>query len=213
MNRDTVWFELMEKMDGGECPVCALTAEMLKREMDAFLYASVNDRGLRKNITESHGFCTRHAYLLMSKGDPVAHAILYQGLLESECVGLTPDARASAGRDHSGCMFCRSVEECGRSYAKAFASFWNDAEFREKYKRCGILCVPHLDLVRSFQKDNRAVAALNRETREKYEVLLQNLSEILRKSDYRHANEALTADERTAWKRAVAVVNGCEDCR
>lgn len=203
----------MEKMDGGECPVCALSSDMLKREMDAFLYASVNDRGLRKKITDSHGFCTRHAHLLMRKGDPVAHAVLYKGLLESECAGLASDAKTSAGRDHSGCVFCRSVQESERRYAKAFASFWNDAEFREKYKRCGILCVPHLDLVRSFLKGGERVAGLNRETREKYEALIGNLSGILYKNDYRHANEALTADERTAWKRAVAVVNGCEDCR
>lgn len=210
MGRDTVWYELLEAMEEGGCPVCALKARMRKREMDAFLYASVNDRGLRKKITASNGFCSRHAHVLMAMGDPVAHAILYRGLLESQCAALTPETKISVGKDHSACIFCRSEQNSEESYAKAFASFWGDEEFRGRYRESGLLCVGHLDMVRAFLKKKEAVADLNRVTKEKYEALIGNLSGILEKSDYRHAGEPLTPDERTAWKRAVRVINGGE---
>ena len=38
--------------------------------------------------------------------------------------------------------------------------------------------------------------------------MLDSLSEIKRKNDYRYSEEEWTNDEKTAWKKVVGIING-----
>lgn len=219
MERDTVWYELLEAMQHSDsCPVCALTMEKLKRRIDAFLYECVNDVRLRRQINASHGFCGHHAFMLMNAGDPVAHAVLYGTFLDAECTELakTPPVAAKHAKSAGlggGCMFCDFVAECEQSYAGAFGRFFSDPEFSGVYRQSGILCVPHLHTAQAAMKDLEAIAQLRGSTEGKYAKIAADLSEIRRKSDYRYSSEKWTASERTAWKKAVQIMNGFEGCK
>lgn len=96
-------------------------------------------------------------------------------------------------------------------YTKAFLEFFENEQFKEKYKKSSIICVPHLVSVRRLKFTNKkTVSELTECTLKKYEELNEHLSEVKRKSDYRYTNEEWTEEEKKSWKEAVDVFNGME---
>ncbi len=211
MSRDTTWFELYDSMKDNQCQICTLSSKLIDNAMDGFLYESVNDPYLREKIKKAHGLCNFHSKMLIEKGDPLAHALIYSDLLAqaiSEIDSRNTNALSTYDK-HTDCIFCERVKSSEKIYAKAFLSAYEDKDFATKYSESGMLCLPHIKLMLENSSKTQSIIANNilQVTRQKYSELLNDLNEIRRKNDYRFSNEPLTESERTAWKKAVAVLN------
>jgi len=175
--------------------------------MDGFLYESVNDISLRKNICNSNGLCNFHAYMLMEMGDPLAHALVYSDLLKKAIDNMSGInlKQNNLYQSHNDCLFCKQAKESEDTYIIAFADAFEDTEFKEKYISGGMLCMPHLELIKNLKRHE--VDKIVDISLEKYRGLINDLSEIKRKNDYRFSSENWTEQEKTSWKRAVKVIN------
>ena len=206
--KDMMFYELMDHMKDGNCPICSLIKQRTKQAMDGFLYESVNDPMIRRTILKAHGLCNGHSRQLLSMGDPLAHALIYGDLLRqavSELNRHPPDC--SGGEEHEDCLFCQSAAACEKQYGKSFLEAYKEQEFRDKYQEKGTLCLTHLRQILRTKEPSCGQSTILSDTLEVYERLLEDLSEIRRKNDYRYSGEAWTPSQRTAWLRAVAVIN------
>ena len=210
MSKDTVYFELLEFMNEDVCPVCALIEKRVKNSMDSFLFECVNDPAVRKTINSSGGLCDYHSEMLLQMGDPLAHAIIYHGLIENALKNIKKD-NFEQYRSHSDCKYCKMVGEFEEMYTKAFVAGFAKEDFAKKYTNGGMLCMAHLDMIKELcgkkRRKSSVYAQILDVTKNKYNVLLEQLSEIQRKSDYRFTHEKWIEDEIKAWKRAVGVIN------
>ncbi len=208
-----VWHELFDRMQNNQCPICDLIHNRIQRSMDGFLYESVNDVSIRKKICNSNGFCNYHAYMLMEMGDPLAHALIYSDLLKKAIDNIRGNSskQNSLYQSHNDCIFCKQAKESEDTYIIAFADAFADAEFKEKYIGEGMLCLSHLELIKNLKR--RGIDKIVTITLEKYGSLIDDLSEIKRKNDYRFSSEGWTEQEKAAWKKAVNIINAIKGIR
>ncbi|MCX7658007.1 MAG: DUF6062 family protein [Oscillospiraceae bacterium] len=194
-------------MQEDNCPICELIHNRTQKSMEAFLYESVNDPALRSQICNSNGLCNFHAYMLMDNGDPLAHALIYNDLLEMSIkqikrpiINKKPE---KSYQSHPDCLFCRQEKAAEDVYIKCFIEAFNDNDFCLKYEQQALLCLPHLELIKEYKNTDKIIET----TLQKYKSLMGNLMEIKRKNDYRFSGEPWTEEEKAAWKKAVSVVN------
>ena len=211
MSRDMLWYELFERMQDNHCPICSLLDKMVDGVMESFLYESVNNPGLRDKIKKAHGLCYLHSKMMMEKGDPLAHALVYSDLIIQAIDEISKkNINAFAAYDkHDECIFCQNVNKSEAIYAKAFLSAYQDKEFEEKYLEEGLLCMSHVKLIHenTSKSQMNILNSILKVTEDKCGKLVYDLSEIKRKNDYRYKDEEWTESERKAWKKAVAVIN------
>ncbi len=204
---DMVYYELLDHMKNGNCPVCSLIQLRTKQAMDGFLYESVNDPSIRRSILKAYGLCNTHSWQLQSIGDPLAHALIYGDLLHQEVDALKHPRSLLNSLEHTGCIFCNRALACEQQYEKAFLEAYAGEEFRKLYQTDGMLCLTHLKQAMQFKNIAMIQSALLSDTLIIYERVMSDLSQIKRKNDYRYMDEPWTDSERTAWQRAVAIVN------
>lgn len=211
MDKEQIFHELFERMDKRCCPVCEFTEYRLNEAYDRFLYDGVNSPHLRYKIEKANGFCSYHAHQLRKFRDPLTHAILYHDFMNNVIDNIGERKNKIRYDSHEKCFFCENVRMNENDYVNAFAEFFENESFREKYKEKAVLCVPHLTAVRNLRFKNRKnINAVTEITLEKYRHLNENLSEIKRKNDYHHTDEEWTEEEKTAWQEAVDIFNGKE---
>jgi hypothetical protein len=185
IDKELTYELLMEKTEGGKCPVCELTAYRMNESFERFLYEGVNVPLIRVKIEKTNGFCNRHSHILASKGDPLSHAVLYHDLMNNVIKNIGKKSLPG----HSGCIFCEQEKSNENDYTAAFLEFYANEKFRDRYNEGGLLCVPHLTKIINTRFANKKITAeLLEKTLEKYRVLNGRLSEIKRKSDYRFTN-------------------------
>lgn len=214
MPKDMIWHELYERLSGCECPICELIDFRVGRRIEHFLYESVNDTDQRKKIRDAGGLCNYHAHMIVRMGDPLAHAIIYSDLLDAAIGKLLEPHNSKRPRfqSHEGCLFCVQIRECEQRYVPGFIDGYREADFAEKYRKDGLLCLPHLEMIKQTTK-KPDLSGVVETTIEKYKALIGNLSEIKKKHDYRFLDEPWTEQEKTAWGKAVDIVNGKEGIR
>ena len=204
MGKDMVYYNLLEAVSNDNCPICTLLSKQTHQMMDSFLYESVTDRSLRKKIREARGFCNTHSSMLLQKGDPLAHAILYQDLLQlaiEDC----EKKRFSKYEDRRMCPFCEQTLNSEKTYTLLFIEAFAEKEFFQAYRAGGMLCMTHLHEI--YKANKAAYPQIAKETLPKYQKLIAHLQEIQRKNNYRFSNEAWGEETKNAWRRAVAVIN------
>ncbi len=83
-SRHTTYFELVEAIQRGGCPVCELVERSVQLQLDSLSYEQVNDPGIRSALRAAHGFCRRHAWQFLQLGGAVfGAAIIYADILRS----------------------------------------------------------------------------------------------------------------------------------
>ena len=207
MSNDIVWHELYDRLDTGVCPICSLIVTRTESFMNSILYEGVNDQSVRDLICNAEGLCNAHAYQLLAHGDPLGHAIIYSDVL-NRIIEKMDITREPVKANREKCFFCQSVEHSESAYVKSFAEGLTDEAFRTRYSENGILCVHHYRTVLGKIKDASIQDFLKQTAIRKYRGLVNSLNEIKRKNDYRNSDEAWTMDEKNAWKKVVAIING-----
>lgn len=211
MDKEQIFHELMDRMKDGKCPICEFTEYRMNEAFDRFLYEGVNSPHLRYKIEKANGFCSYHAHKLRELRDPLTHAILYHDFMHNVIENIGDKKNKIRYDKHEKCFFCENVQMNETDYTNAFAEFFENEKFREKYMGNTVLCVPHLTAIRNLKfKNRKAVKNLTEVTLKKYRHLNENLSEIKRKNDYHYTDEEWTEEAKTAWQRAVDIFNGKE---
>lgn len=218
MSQDMVWYEVYEALDNDECPICKLVKKVADRFIDGFLYENVNDPKLRVQLRKSKGFCNAHAWLLHSYGEPLAHAIIYEPLLKDTLAEFNSTFLIQAKKkiniidnkeNKNECILCELENTYEKSYLKIIDENVSDnIDFKKKFIDDGILCVPHMRQYIALSTNTKSLEIVQEVIKTKYQYLINCLSEIRRKNDYRFSDEQWTADERNAWTKAVKIMAG-----
>lgn len=212
MSKDMVYNALIESMTEDRCPVCALIDKRIRQAMDGFLYGSVNDTSIRKQLSDAGGLCNYHAAMLESMGDPLAHALIYSDLMKLIVKDMDSPFPMTLEKltDRNDCYFCCHAEDMEKIYCRAFVQYYGHDEFKQAYSDGGMLCSVHLKIIAESKKHESeadSIDGIMADTKEKYLRLLEQLEEIKRKNDYRFAAEPWTDGAKDAWRRAVSVIN------
>jgi hypothetical protein len=80
----TSYFELVEALATGGCPICGLVERSGRHQLSSLAYDQVNDPQVRDHLRRARGFCRRHAWQFLGMGDTVfGTAIIYADLLRA----------------------------------------------------------------------------------------------------------------------------------
>lgn len=223
-------FDLIDACYKTGCPVCRLEHNYARSYLHHLFHESVNDIELRKTLRLSKGFCPEHAWLAVSENlaGPLGVALIYKDVINNtinqlkkgfntstpkrmDYLGIFPNPqnkKASRALSPSGrCPACRRQDTMR---AVIISSIFEKERVRQMLKALGEsdgLCFPHLKLVLQEVKDPGIGNQLVTIHLEKYVAIREDLSEIIRKKDYRFSDEA-AGKEADAWIRALEIGTG-----
>lgn len=216
------------------CPVCRLESHTVERYIDRLFYESVNDIETRERLRASLGFCREHAQLAVDKklGNALGFAIIYQDVINNvlrelqsnyqppatrrwssllkqipEQVGTTVKRVLYALTPQKHCLACQQRDKSLHIILTSLVENLEDTETIAALKSSAGLCLPHLKKTFEMVRDPAAIDLLLNVHREKLESLRDELTEFIRKNDYRFKDEKF-GTEGDAWQRAIAKVVG-----
>ncbi len=205
------FFKLLEFMEQPGCPVCRMAQAEIIREMEHFLYESVNDPELRRRMRADGGLCPAHGELLAEKSDALAGSILVGDWLAAALDRLKESGKAgtgAAGRSAAPCHFCRLGRAAQRRIILQLADNLADDQLQARWSGPVLLCVTHLQTLAYLTRHRtifQQVFALHVER--KYQHLLEQMALTVAKHDYQRTGEPL-GEERNAWRTALTTLCG-----
>jgi hypothetical protein len=180
-------------------------------------YDQVNDIELRDELRAARGLCNVHAHRWLREVRSVlGTAIVYQDVLRSSLRELADIAvqrgplwRAILGTPAAGvgnCPACRVQTQAEERYLTALlASVTADPSLLDGSEG---VCLKHARAAQ--RRGGPGAERLVQQTRAAIQRLLEELSEVIRKEDYRFRDEPRTDAERTATSRAIARAAGAD---
>lgn len=225
---------LAQRAQDRTCPICVLSLRSVDRYLDTLLYESVNDPGIRREIRDARGFCNTHAAMLARKKDILGLAIIHRDLVRTvlgalEQARFRPSLRVTlarvSGLDRNAlypgvdelaeslssqrlcpaCAYQRRMEEV---FINTLLRHLDDPAIRGPLEEVG-LCLPHFRHALSHVHDTTTFQTLVDIERSALRRLAHELDELVRKHDYRFADEA-REEEADAWLRALRLISGME---
>ena len=215
------YFEVLEALQNAKrCPFCELEERILCRYFEMLFYEKVNDSGVSAELARSKGFCGKHAHYLLRFSDCLGTAIIYHRQLEiflnfleanaSKSLLLPPENWAGAWNKHEPCPVCRMQKESRTRRVKTMLKWMGEAEMRAAFESSPGLCVPHFLFIEDAAKGKGSFRCIVEKQLAKTKEMLFDLAELIRKKDYRFADEP-AGKEADAWRRAVAFLTGAPD--
>ena len=229
------YYDLRDAMAQPGCPVCRLNADAVARHLDGLLWESVNDTGVRQDIRQARGFCQQHAWLLVEGGSSLGAVIIMRDVMQSvlrvlEAARfqdatsslrqraqdmLSPGHGAPANTDlvaelgpQAPCPACAQAETIEGILISTLAEcLVGENGLLEAYRASEGLCLQHLRQVLAQAHAPALFEILIDVQRTVWERLIGQLSEIVRKEDYRFRHEP-RGEEIGASLRAIAVLSG-----
>jgi len=204
--KHAICYEILDAMRKTGCPICNILKRLEEDSIKYMLYAQVNDPLVRRKLRESLGLCPFHAWLLADivRGNPeidlLGPSIIYEDMLRTYL-------EKNGGYDGE-CFLCRKTWEFERIYIEEMASCITiDNRLLDEYrKNKSILCRRHYEMLLN-NIDERLRGKLTTIQREKLRKILDNLSEYIRKQDYR-VKENPSYEEARAWLDAIIFLKG-----
>ncbi len=208
--------KVREALRRGGCPVCRVASASARRYLWGFLYEQVNDPEVRDTLRRSRGFCRHHAWMLTQFYDTLGVSIVHHHLVRD----LAQDLRAVAGGARGlrprapartqPCPACRVVRQSEQNALEALVQRLDDEQVRAGLAGDAPLCLPHLLAAWDRVPDAAALRRLAALQVSALEALGRQLEEFIRKQDYRFRHEGVSAQEGTAWLRALEVLAGSD---
>ena len=229
-SKHTVYFELIDACKQGGCPICTMTLATVARYLDSVIYENVTDPQTRDGVTAARGYCNDHSWTLRDMGAALGTALMYRDVVRYAAEDLarrptggggglldrlaalaggsepTPAEGGAKGRRHQ-CPACLVRRRYETTYLGTLLAHLGDEELTEALRHAGGLCLVHLDQAWGATRDGAALERLARLQGEIMMALHEEMSEFIRKQDYRFRDEPIGA-EGTAWIRAVEMVAG-----
>jgi hypothetical protein len=227
IDRKAYYDELLDAIETAGCPFCRLLYKSANRYVDSVLYDRATDPPERAKINAARGFCPEHAALMVRPGAALGAAFIEQGVFKllldemaqnpldgkgswrgrlsnREPEANTPLGRLlSALRPQAPCPVCADLAEVE---ANLISTLLQNLEEQERmtaaYRASSGLCLVHfrntLAQARPGEHTERLVAVQI----EIWRRLHGELSEFIRKNDYRYRGEAF-GEEKDSWLRAI----------
>lgn len=235
MGRTMSFYDLRDAMAQPGCPVCRLTAAAVEHYLDTLLWENVNDAGARHQIRAARGFCNQHAWQLVAGGSSLGAVIIVRDVLQNmlrllENAGYQAPAASLSRRaknaldgrrpppantrlvaelgPQAACPACaqaRTTEEV--LIATLIEGLLGDDGLLPAYQSSQGLCLRHFRQALAEARNPAVFEALVGAQRAKWERLVEQLSEIVRKEDYRFRDEP-RGEEIGASLRAIAALCG-----
>ena len=228
--RNITYIDLIEACQKPGCLACNLIQEMVENYIRMLFHEHINDPPSRDKLRNSYGLCAAHSWAAIERqlGNALGVAIishdvigkLIEDLSEIDIkedrftkfkqliqIGRGGDQRESWLTSEKACPVClhqRLVEE---RVLKTLTSSIQKKELSDAIQGSDGLCLPHLrrSLVMDMPPDSmRILLGL---AKDRWESLQDELSEFIRKNDYRFSKEGFGA-EKDSWLRATAVLKG-----
>lgn len=212
---------LMREAPG--CPICHLGCKSGLQYIDGVMYESVNDYGLRQQLTQSLGFCAFHSQeMLTIAGAKLGAAIIEQSMLRE---ALRRSQKLANGRNgflssfspknidpplapsSETCPACQHERETEIRALEELLQHW-DAHWLKLLVHAGGFCAPHFAQAIALSPDKTLIQTLKASHKRIWEALDVHLSEFIRKQDYRFRDEPILPEEAVASRRAIAIITG-----
>jgi len=236
MSIPRVYNDLLEACKQPGCPVCRLVNQAVERYLGNLFYENVNDGDLRAQLRSSLGFCHEHAWLALKPGigDALGVAIIYHDVLTnilrnfpetepasqdqgwlSSLLGQMPRQLSDQVKEitnamtpNEPCPACQKRDQASELYLSELFKGLKNEQMLAALRDSDGLCLPHLhQAFKEHAQDGEAISALFAISQKKLAELDKELTEIIRKSDYRFRDEGF-GEEGDAWRRAVQVSVG-----
>ncbi len=232
-SKSATYFDLLDAFALAGCPVCALLEKGARKALDALFYEQVNDPVTRHRFLESHGLCNWHAWMLPDlPSSALGVALIYKHLLH-ETLGhmqVAPrDVRPAgcwrrvlsrlARRQRAPlpilawrskkrpCHLCAISGRLERDALHTIVESIAEPEFAEAFRSSPGLCLPHLYAATTIAQEHPNCDNLLALHAERWKALEQELEELVRKFDYRHADEVMGREGRS-WLGALELFVG-----
>lgn len=203
--RSNTYYELLDAMKERGCPVCLLLETYTERYIDNLLYESVNDTNLRAKLMASGGFCKEHSKKLLRfgyKGYALGISIIYKDLVDTYYKTLNTQEIVSSNRR---CLICEVVEDVEARILEELMRNIKEHDFYQAYRDSDGLCIFHLSKFLALSKDREINEIFLELTALKLKELSGQLSEFIRKQDYRFREEPIGI-EADSWIRAIEIL-------
>ena len=231
MAHDPIYHSLVESLKKPGCAVCRVTKHKVHSYLDALLYENVNDSGTRVMLRGAHGFCHKHAWEAATLRDAFGLAILYrdvitviakdltraQDRLPGATSGLLRREPASPGQASARrltarrpCPACTVEADVADTSLTMLVQRLDDIEMGQAFATSHGLCLPHLRRALALAQNAQVVEALLAKQARVLDGLAGELSEFIRKHDYRFSKEGF-GTEGDAYMRAIAILVGAAD--
>lgn len=203
--KSNTYYELLDAMKGRGCPVCLLLEMYSDRYIDSLLYESVNNISLRAKLITSGGFCIEHSKKLLRfgyKGYSLGISIIYRDLVDTYYKTLNTQGTLPSDRR---CLVCEVLEDAENRLIEELIRSMKDYEFYQAYRSSNGICMSHLSRVLRLSKDREVNEIFLELTASKLKELSDQLSEFIRKQDYRFKEEPIGI-EADSWIRAIEIL-------
>jgi len=196
IEKDGLYYDLVDACQPEVCPVCHLLEIREKRYIDSLFYESVNDPGVRQRLRRAGGLCERHTALFLETGDALGLSIIARDLL-SQWMNVS-------GKDSLACPLCQTYEESEQRVIKAVSGYLQIGDFWSALQKSAGLCRHHFVQISEELSSRDLKRRLEQFQVEKIKVLLRRLEQVIQKNDYRFQTEEITECEEKAigiaWK-------------
>ncbi len=233
-SKHTTYFEVLDACQEDGCPICTLTQSAISRYLDGLMHEDVNDLDLRKELRWAGGYCNDHAWQLEQLHAAFGTAIMFRDVLQTALrkmqrageeapsffgpprertwrarLGAVTGAgpRDEAGDPHTGCPVCAVRTKQEQVYLLTILDHRGDEQLREAFSASMGLCLVHLQQALDLTDLKAARTWLLQLQQPHMQELIDELSEFIRKHDYRYRQEA-RGQEGDAWLRAIEMVAG-----
>jgi len=203
----TSYYNLLDCFREKGCPLCSWIDKAIYRYLDSLLYEHVNDPEVRSDLRRSLGFCPAHAACFIKVGDALGVGLIYQDLLHTLMADF-PTRKETLIKAESPCPACRLVQDVEKRAAYLFHSYFRDRDFQAALQTAAPLCLSHCARILEQLRDKSYQKQFLEIQQTKMEKLYRELSEFIRKHDYRFQEEGLSPEEADSWKRAVMLFVG-----
>jgi hypothetical protein len=203
---------------------------MVESYIRMLFHEHINDPPSRDKLRYSYGLCSRHSWSAIDNqlGNALGVAIISNdviGKLLLDLSELTIDKnpltrlmkqirtrggrakRESWFRPPKVCPVCLHQEIVEERVLKTLIESILKQELSDSIRASDGICLPHLRQLVGMSASTESVQALLDLARDRWEKLQDELSEFIRKNDYRFSKEGFGV-ERDSWLRATAVLKG-----
>ena len=220
---------LRAAMEREGCPVCTVVLKSIERYMDTWQYEGFTDVEHRQKLIVSRGFCPLHTWQLVQHNNALQLAVIYREVLTDILANLDAEQRNSASESRSlwgrrrhrensagqsvpaseTCPLCRVRSDAEQRIIGTLLQQLQVEEMRALMCRSTGLCLEHFNQARSQAEsgDPGQLRSLLECQRTCMQQVLDEVQELIRKHDYRFANEP-QGNEMTSWRRAAELCVG-----
>jgi len=212
--KNALYSDLLEACAKPGCPLCRVSLAFVRSYLDNTMYERVNDFGVRAALCDARGYCNTHAWMLTEGRVVVLGAAIIQRdvLKATDVAPLGRGARQHAQdilrrlRPTAECPACahrRTMEDIA---IQTLLKYLDDARLAAALTATYGLCLPHFSRALELVEDLEQFQRLLRFRHEALRGLGNELSELIRKNDYRFRDEGF-GEEGDSWLRATGIVS------